>query len=196
MSKPGQVGGEDAGGGADEHRREGGPPRKLPSEMPQARPLKAITSSSAEIDQVPASAVSPGSASWPEKRTSSTPLPLVAWKASASRATATAGGGQDQEGLAAAHAVGEQPEPHHPEADDRDREGQRDRPEEVGQRRHREGGKRQRAERVGAGAQPGDRSHPDRDQRADPGGEQAGEQDQRQFLRGRGRAPRAAARRR
>ena len=55
-----------------------GPPRKLPSDAPQARPLNARTNRSAEIDQLPALVTSPGSALWPENSTSLTLLPLVA----------------------------------------------------------------------------------------------------------------------
>src|SRR6266849_5138413 len=65
-----------------------GPPRKLPSEMAHARPLKAISSASADSDQVAAPETSPGIASWPENRTSLTLFPVVSVKAIARPDTA------------------------------------------------------------------------------------------------------------
>ena len=57
---------------------------------------------------------------------------------------------------------------------------QHDRPEQVAQVRLWVGRQGQGTDRVGAGAEPGHRPHPHKDQGPDPGGQQPGEQDQRQ----------------
>ena len=77
-----------------------GPPRKLPSEIAYASPLKTISSASAESDQLPACAISPGSWSCPENSTSSTALPLASWKAIARPETASPAIGSASRGRA------------------------------------------------------------------------------------------------
>src|SRR5437763_8333958 len=75
-----------------------GPPRKPPSEMPHATPLKTISRASADSDQVAAPETSPGRASWPEYRTSLTLLPVVSAKAIARPETARPATGSSRNG--------------------------------------------------------------------------------------------------
>ena len=75
-----------------------GPPRKAPSEIDQAMPLKAMSRASAVSDHVLASDTRGPTAFWPEKSTWSTPLSVVSAKAIAKPATAIAASGRNTNG--------------------------------------------------------------------------------------------------
>jgi hypothetical protein len=84
--------------------------------------------------------------------------------------------GQHQEGPRRGDALGALAPADEDRGDGCDCDRKRDRPAEVGGVRAGERGEGDRAERVGAGAEPGKGAHAERDERSDPGGEQAGDQ--------------------